>query len=87
MWMPLILEKEKGIGYSKYGIGSLSYTTRYNIIKFIIGGVFISKPTKTTVQSIKYTLYISNSREFLQEGVMCKKNEVTKLLTVNVNSS
>lgn len=62
LWMPLNEQKERGVGYYKYSIGNLAYTTGFNTIKFLIGGVFKAKETNTSVQSVKYNLHISNSR-------------------------
>jgi type 1 glutamine amidotransferase len=87
LWMPMNEQKERGIGYYKYAIGKLGYTTGFNKIQFIIGGVYKSRPTNTSVQSVKYTLYISNSRELLQQGVMCTKSMKEKLFSIQVNSS
>lgn len=87
LWMPLSENKERGIGYYKYAIGKLGYTTGFNTIKFLIGGVYKSKETNTSVQSVRYTLHISNSRDSLQKAIMCGINPGVKTLSVLVNSS
>ena len=73
LWMPMIEEEDRGMGYSNYAIGKLSYTSEFNNIHFKIGGVKTSKRPKTQVKSIKYTLMISPSQSDLQEGVMCER--------------
>jgi hypothetical protein len=62
LWMPLIEQKERGIGYYKYQIGNLIHTVRPRTIQFTIGGVYKIHPSNTTLHEIKYTLYISNKR-------------------------
>jgi hypothetical protein len=86
-WMPVNEQKEQGIGYYKYAIGSLGYSTSFNKILFTIGGLFKTRATNTTVESVKYTLYISNERKLLQQGLMCLKSAKGPLLEISVNSS
>ena len=61
-WTSLDVDKEKGVGYFKYAIGDLEYDSLFQKIDFKIGSVYRSKETETAVQSIKYTLYLSNSK-------------------------
>ena len=75
IWTPLVPAKERGVGYFKYSIGELEYESVFNNIKFKVGAVHTTKETNTTVKRIKYTLYISNSKEELQEAVMCEKEK------------
>lgn len=74
LWMPLVEAEERGVGYFKYSIGKLEYKSKFNMIEFLIGGVYRSKQTNTTVQKIVYTLYVSNSKTALQSAVMCEKS-------------
>lgn len=60
--MPLSEENERGIGYFKYKIGDLGYSSNFNNINFNIGGVYKDKKTATKVKKVKYTLFVSNSK-------------------------
>jgi hypothetical protein len=71
LWMPIDPNRERGIGYFKYAIGGLEYSTRFNKIDFKVGSVYNSKNTSTKPLLVKYTLFIANSKELLQEAVMC----------------
>ena len=73
LWMPMIEEEDRGMGYTNYEIGKLSYSVEFNNIHFKIGGVKKSQHTKTQVKSIKYNFMISPSQSDLQESVMCEK--------------
>lgn len=61
-WTAYDPENEKGVGYSKYAIGTLEYKTSFNKITFLVGPVYKQKETSTTVKNIQYTIYISNSK-------------------------
>lgn len=39
------------------------------------------------MQSVRYNLYISNSREQLQRAVMCQMTPLTNVISVQVNST
>lgn len=43
LWMPLIEKEERGIGYFKYKIGDLGYSSNFNKLDFKIGGIFRDK--------------------------------------------
>ena len=80
VWTPLDPERERGVGYFKYGIGDIEYTSKFNKIDFDLGAVFQSKETNTSVVKIRYSLYISNDKEQLQEAVMCERVGKNKIL-------
>jgi hypothetical protein len=66
LWMPINSTQERGIGYFKYAIGGLGYDSRFNAIDFKIGSVYKSGTTATKPKIVKYTLFLSNSKELLQ---------------------
>ena len=75
VWIPLNPEKERGVGYFKYNIGNIQYSSKFNKIDFLLGSVFQQKETQTVVRSIRYILYISNDIDLLQSAVMCEQSD------------
>jgi len=86
LWMPLIEKEERGIGYFKYKIGDLGYSSNFNNIDFKIGGIFQDKETATKVKKVKYTLFVSSSKEILQQAVNCEKYVKEKLVTTSIST-
>jgi hypothetical protein len=56
------VKQERGIGYARYAIGNLEYSSRFNMIDFKIGEVYQTMKTETKPKLVKYTLYLSNSK-------------------------
>lgn len=87
VWTYLDVESEKGVGYFKYAIGGLEYVSSFQKINFKVGAVYQSKETSTRVDKIKYTLYISDSKEKIQEAVMCELIEDEKLFKITTHDN
>lgn len=87
LWMPLDEKEERGVGYFKYAIGGLEFSSKFNSIEFKVGGVYKLKETKTKPVNIKYTLFVANSKEILQQAVMCEKNVKQNLVSATINTA
>ena len=73
MWMPVNEKEERGLGYINYDIGGLTYKAKYTNIEFRIEGLKRIKETKTRVANLRYTIFVSNTTESLQEAVNCEQ--------------
>jgi hypothetical protein len=63
----------------------LEYDSRFNVIDFKIGSVYRSGNTATKPKNIKYTLFLSNSKQLLQEAVMCQKTPKNQLVSATID--
>ena len=70
-WLPIDEITERGLGYFKYKVGDLKYETSQDDIQIKWDSVQKNKDTNTTVKSITYKLFISDSIANLKSAASC----------------
>ena len=69
--MPYNSEKEQGVGYEKYSIGTIKYHTSGDNLVIEWGSIFKRLSTNTTIKSCKYDIYFSTKEEIVKKVSQC----------------
>lgn len=72
-WFAIDQSQEKGLGYYIYKAGSVSYDSSFRIIDVTIEPIKAIRQTNTTLESVVYNLYISDSQQDLKEASLCER--------------
>lgn len=81
-WLPLNFETDEGTGYLKFSAGDLMYSSKFKNMQIEFQPVQSSKRTKSSVDTVKYTLYVSNDSDLLDYTAQCQGAETEKVLVV-----
>lgn len=70
-WIPIDYEADRGLGYLKYASGDLRYSSKFKEVVVEYQPLQQSKPTKSKVKDVKYSLYVSNVTESIDFSSQC----------------
>lgn len=71
-WLPINYETDEGTGYVKFAAGDLKYSSQFKTIRISFQPLQSVKKTKSSIEQIKYFLYVSNNPESLDFSSQCQ---------------
>jgi hypothetical protein len=86
-WLPIDEITERGLGYFKYSVGDLSYSTDQDNIVIKWDSVKQNKETNTTVTSVSYKLFISDNMANLKSAAACEKFLAEDVIQIDLGIS